>query len=72
MRHRLIFDRFEGESAVLIDDAKKSVVVKRSSLPDGLSEGASLIEENGAYLPDPADTEKRRREIEKKTKRLFE
>ena len=50
---RVVVDRFEGELAVLIDDAGQTVDVPRGWLPDGTEEGdvVALV----AHDPDDED-----------------
>lgn len=72
MRHRLILDRFEGEFAVLTDENKKTTIVRKSCLPQHVSEGSTLYLENGVYETDEEDETGRRQRIEEKINRLFE
>ena len=72
MRKKFIVDRFEGDFAVLTDDAKKSVSVKKTALPDDVFPGATLFLENRGYVLDQADTVQRQQRIAQKTSRIFE
>ena len=68
---RYIIDRFEGQFAVCEASDKTMVNIPASSIPDGCKEGTVLIEENGVFLIDTADTKAREDRIKKKMSRLF-
>lgn len=71
MLHRWIVDRFEEDFAVLTNDKKETVSVKKTVLPEDASEGNTLWLENGVYIKDNVDTERRQRRIKRKMDRLF-
>lgn len=58
-------DRFEGELAVLISDEDESeMVVEKSMLPSDTEEGSVLrLTEDGIFVSEPEETERRRREF---------
>ncbi len=56
-------DRFEGELAVLEDDGERTKTVPRVLLPEGSRPGDVFRLEGNRYLPDPAETDRRRKEI---------
>ncbi len=56
-------DRFEGEWAVLVDEAGESRDVLRTRLPSDAAEGDMLREQAGAFVADAEATAARRAEI---------
>jgi len=67
-----VIDRFEGEYAVILDDDTEEVThVRRSELPLFSAEGDCLREaDDGSYITDREETERRRAEINKKLRYL--
>ena len=71
MRHRWIIDRFEEDFAVLTNEKMERVSLRKTALPEDASEGNTLWLENGVYIKDNVDTERRQRRIKGKMDRLF-
>ena len=64
-----IIDRFEGEYAVLETDSGMKNVL-RDMLPEEAREGDVVELKNGAYTVNKKATEKRRRKLREKLKKL--
>lgn len=67
----LIFERFEGNTAILEKDGQ-SIKVSSDCLSGDVREGDVLTEINGRYCPDKCLTEKRREQIKKLQDSLWE
>lgn len=64
-------DRIEGEWAVLIaDETSGSVEIPANALPAEASEGSILRCENGTYIYDAEETERRRSAFFERTRRM--
>lgn len=64
-------DRFEGEYAVLISDEDGSqIITERENIPPEAEEGSLLLLQEGKYILDTEETERRRREFFLRTKKL--
>lgn len=70
MSQLYVIDRFEDDLAVCEHDGGM-VNIPRAALPKGAAEGDALILENGVYLPDRDETERRREEIRRLQSKLF-
>ncbi len=69
----LVIDRFEGEYAVCEDEEQRLVAVEIDELPPGVGEGSVLsISEEGKLLLNIEETERRRKRIAEKQRRIFE
>lgn len=68
---KLIIDRFEEGFAVLEAPDCSHITVRRDEMPDGACEGSVLEYSNGVYSLDTEETEKRRRMMQKKLRKLF-
>ena len=68
---KYIVDRFEGDFAVLEKETGGTIDVLIKSLPP-LCEGDVVVFENGAYHKDSEETEKRKKMIAEKMRKLFE
>lgn len=69
---KLIIDRFEGKFAVCETENKEMINISKNDLPNGVKEGDVLIETNGRYIIDVAETQKQKAEIEKLINDVFE
>lgn len=67
---KYIIDRFEGDFAVLEKEDGGTVDVKKELLKNAC-EGDAVIFENGEYIIDAVETQKRRKNIEEKMRKLF-
>ena len=67
-----IIDRFENEYAVLEDETKKMVHVKRTELPSEAKPGDCIQMVDGSYRVDEAQTKKRQVRIQNLMDDLFE
>ena len=68
-----IVDRFEGESAVLLDEAEQMVNVPKNSLTEDIREGdVVFLGESGIYRKDTEKTEKRKERMKKLMDTLWE
>lgn len=65
-----VFDRKEGNTAFLETDSG-IIEINAEELPEAASEGDILIKNDGVWLVDREATEKRRRCIRNKLKRLM-
>lgn len=65
-----VFDRKEGDTAFLETDSG-IIGINADELPPDASEGDILIKIDGAWIVDREATEKRRRRIRNKLKRLM-
>lgn len=65
-----VFDRKEGDTAFLETDSG-IIGISADELPPDASEGDILIKIDGAWIVDRETTEKRRRRIRNKLKRLM-
>ncbi|MCL1824292.1 MAG: DUF3006 domain-containing protein [Oscillospiraceae bacterium] len=65
----MIIDRFESEYAI-IEDNENRLEIKRTLLPENAKEGDVIVVKNKAFSVDEEETEKRRKEILKKLKKL--
>lgn len=64
-------DRFEGEYAILISDEDGSqIITERENIPPEAEEGSILLLQEGQYILDSEETERRRREFFLRTKKL--
>lgn len=64
-------DRFEGEYAILISDEDGSqIITERENIPPEAEEGSILLLQDGQYILDSEETERRRREFFLRTKKL--
>ncbi|HJA92008.1 MAG TPA: DUF3006 domain-containing protein [Candidatus Eisenbergiella merdipullorum] len=70
-KRQLIVDRKEGEYAVCEQTDKRMISLPLTQLPAGIREGDVLAEENGKYWIDRAATQKRKKEVDAKRRRLF-
>ena len=68
---KYIIDRFEEEYAVLEREDGKILNILKSSLPDA-KKGDVIIFENGIYTVDREETERRKKIIAEKVRKLFE
>jgi hypothetical protein len=69
---KYIIDRFEGDLAVCEAEDGKMVDIEKSRLPKNAEVGDVIIFENGHFLVDKEETDKRRKEIEDLMNELFE
>ena len=67
---KYIIDRFEGEFAVLEKEDGGTIDVPKSEI-ENAKEGDVILFENGVYIIDAEETEKRKALIEEKMKKLF-
>jgi hypothetical protein len=67
-----IIDRLEGDLAVVELDGHIMKNIYVSVLPIGAKEGDVIIFQNGKWALDRTETQRRRAEIEKKTKELLD
>ncbi len=68
-----MIDRFEGEYAVCEDEEQRLFAIGIEELPPGAGEGSVLlISEEGELLLDEEETERRRKRIAEKQRRIFE
>ena len=67
---KYIVDRFEGEFAVLEKADGTTIDVTKSEIPNA-KEGDVIIFNDGAYIIDEAETQKRKEMIAEKMKKLF-
>ena len=56
-------DRFEGAYAILVGEMASDVPVLLSDLPEGIQAGDVLKLQDGIYVLDPAEQQKRRERI---------
>ncbi|MBU3112360.1 DUF3006 domain-containing protein [Clostridium lacusfryxellense] len=68
----VIIDRFEGNYVVCEKKDRTMMDIKRDSIPSVAKEGDVLSINDGLITIDVEGTEKRRREIKKLTKDLWE
>lgn len=68
---KYIIDRFEEEYAVLEREDGKILNILKSSLPDA-KKGDVIVFENGIYTVDKEETERRKKIIAEKVRKLFE
>ena len=68
---KVIIDRSEGDFAVCENENRRMVDIKKSKLPSTAKEGDVLNIINDIITVDIEDTEKRKKEIEKLTKDLW-
>ncbi len=68
----LVIDRFEGDSAVCVDDEGNTTVLDRGALTGRVREGAVLAEADGGYAVDEEATKARRKKMRERLDRLFE
>jgi translation initiation factor 6 (eIF-6) len=69
---KYIIDRFEGDLAVCEAEDGKMVEIEKSKLPENAEVGDVIILENGHFLVNKEETDKRRKEIEDLMNELFE
>ena len=70
---RYIVDRFEGEYAVLLDEAEQIMNVPKVSFAEDIREGdVVFLEEDGIYRKDIGKTTERKERIEKLMDILWE
>ncbi len=69
-RNYYAIDRFEGESAVLVDDDERTITTARSRLPAGVREGDVLFREGEGYCLDETETTARRERIRRLEEKL--
>lgn len=67
----VIIDRFEGIYAVCEDENKKMINIEKSRLPNNASEGDFLIVNGSSISIDVAGTLKRKAEVEKLMKDMW-
>ena len=67
----IVVDRFEGEFAILLDAEKGAIKIKKDTL-SGAKEGDVVILIDGKYVVDKEETEKRKKNLDKKFFDLFE
>ncbi|MBQ8824660.1 MAG: DUF3006 domain-containing protein [Ruminococcus sp.] len=65
----IIIDRIDEDTAVLETD-EKNIIVECNSLPDNSKEGDVLKFENGCYVIDEEETERRRNIIMERIKNM--
>ena len=64
-------DRFEGEDVILISDEDGAqLITERENIPPEAEEGSILLLQDGQYILDSEETERRRREFFLRTKKL--
>ncbi|MBU3161543.1 DUF3006 domain-containing protein [Clostridium frigoris] len=68
----LIIDRFEGDYVVCEKEDRTMMDIKKSKIPSVAKEGDVLIIDNGVIIIDIEKTKKRKIEIKKLTKDLWE
>lgn len=68
----LIIDRFEGDFVLIEQDGEILLTVKREEVSDQAKEGDCLVLQDGRYEIDYKTTQKRREEILRLQKRLWE
>ena len=64
-------DRFEGDIAVLVDEAGKTVQIAKKDLPPGCQEGEVLRHDGKSWHKDAAETAKRKDAIRQRMKNLI-
>jgi hypothetical protein len=69
---KVIIDRFEGYYAVCEKADRTMIDIKRIDIPSESKEGDVLYIDNNVITIDIEETKKRRKEIEKLTKDLWE
>lgn len=70
---RYVIDRFEGNRVVLIGETGKTCDVPREKIDAACKEGDAVVLGNkGIYEKDSAETDERKRRIEKKMECLWE
>ncbi|MGN1411756.1 MAG: DUF3006 domain-containing protein [Oscillospiraceae bacterium] len=67
----LIIDRFEGDYAILEDNANH-YEIKKSELPQDCREGDVIVSQGGMYIIDEEQTRLRREAIQKLQRSLWE
>ena len=68
---KYIIDRFEGEFAVLEKEEGGTFDVPKTQIKDA-KEGDVVLFDDGVYIIDAEETEKRKAMIEEKMRKLFE
>jgi hypothetical protein len=68
---KVVIDRFEGYYAVCEKEDCEIIDIHRSRIPSDAKEGDVLNVVDGEAIIDTAETEKRKSEIEQKTKDLW-
>lgn len=72
MSKHLVIDRFEGKYAICEDAEQKYFAIETAELPPGAKEGSVLlISDEGTLSLDDAETDRRRKEIAEKQRRIF-
>jgi len=66
-----ILDRFEEHLAVLAVEDRTTLTVPVCCLPGDARPGDVFTLENGTFVPQPEETERRRRRIREKMRRLW-
>ncbi len=69
---RFTVDRIEGDKAILECENGTTAVFDRSALPKSIKEGDVLRFDNGSCYLNAAETEQRRKKIQKLMSSLFE
>ena len=67
-----IIDRYEGEYAILEDEEKRMVKVRKTELPKHVKEGDCLTKKEHGYELDETATMERRAHIQSMMNDLFE
>lgn len=66
-------DRYEGQKLICLDEENEIVLIGENEIKERVASGTTLIEQNdGTFLVDKADTEKRKKRIRKLMGKLFQ
>lgn len=68
----MIIDRFENDFAVVETDSGEHVNIERKLLPPDAREGDCIAEENGRFIVDIKETDRRRKRIIELQNNLWE
>ena len=72
MSKYLFLDRFEGKYAICEDAEQKYYAIETAELPPNAKEGSVLlISDEGTLSLDEAETDRRRKEMAEKQRRIF-
>lgn len=67
-----IIDRFEGKFVIVECDDRVRVEISRDLIPKNAREGDCLVQLGDKYVLDVGETQRRKNEIEKLAKELWE
>lgn len=68
----MIIDRFENDLAVVETDNGEHANIERKLLPFDAREGDCIVEENGRFIIDKNETDRRRKRITELQNNLWE